>query len=685
MSLRVESALIEKCNRYWNQLSEYRTRRATRIAMAQGDQWIGTVTVREQDENGNICEKVISEKQHLANQGLEPMVINKMIGAMRIIVGHLRANHKDIEIIAKHEDAEPFVEAMTRRMEDARDINAITEKIVAMADEMCYWGIYAQKITYGEHPQLLGEGATKQDVVVENVDPTRLFFNGDLSDWITLRDLDTIGSVYDTPIESLLTSLCRKKDMSYDTQLEENVLQVYGIKPDWSKKTLASSIMPTRDIGTFRSKRNSFAKLWSEDGNRVRVIEVWQKEYPLRWVVEDPASGADGQYSINMNDTDTLNAVKEENQRRQEENLNLQYTNGQNIALGKTMGYTDDELRQIAENMPKPIPLIKISPTPVRAVVWKGYLLSALGHVLWEGESPYWHGEHPYALSFYKAVDGVFQGYLDELHEIQRAYNRMFTIMDATVRSGMYGVKLIPEDAVPDQYKDNQSEWASSLQRVGAVIIYKPSTVSNAVPQVITENSVNAGILTALGFLNNEFDTVSGFSNAMRGAEAKSGTTAAQYNQQIIQANTMLLDFLERLFSGRRTTHRKMLALCQQYQKDPIYMGKDPVTGTARTDPYVTPDAIRTLHMDVAIADVAATPASRAAHDETLLNLTAAGILPAEVFLEMWNHPKAPVVRSIIHRLKMEQAPMLQAMTMANEQDAAVNNMKQQKNPYTNV
>ncbi len=92
---------------------------------------------------------------------------------------------------------------------------------------------------------------------------------------------------------------------------------------------------------------------------------------------------------------------------------------------------------------------------------WRYRFFSPLGDLLDEGETPYWHGEHPYVFKLYPLIDGEVHAFVEDVIDQQRYINRLITMIDFIMGSSAKGVLLFPEDQIPDgmTIEDIADEW----------------------------------------------------------------------------------------------------------------------------------------------------------------------------------------------------------------------------------
>ena len=103
---------------------------------------------------------------------------------------------------------------------------------------------------------------------------------------------------------------------------------------------------------------------------------------------------------------------------------------------------------------------------------WRYRFFSPLGDLLDEGETPYWHGEHPYVLNYTLSIDGEVHAFVEDVIDQQRYINRLITMIDFIMGSSAKGVLLFPEDQIPDgmTIEDIADEWT----KYNGIILFRP-------------------------------------------------------------------------------------------------------------------------------------------------------------------------------------------------------------------
>ena len=121
---------------------------------------------------------------------------------------------------------------------------------------------------------------------------------------------------------------------------------------------------------------------------------------------------------------------------------------------------------------------------------WYYRFFTPFGHTLDEGETPYWHGEHPYVFKLYPLMDGEIHSFVEDIIDQQRYINRLITLIDFIMGASAKGVLLFPEDQIPDgmSIEDVAEQWT----RYNGIILFKPKP-GGVLPQPISTNATTVG------------------------------------------------------------------------------------------------------------------------------------------------------------------------------------------------
>ena len=183
-------------------------------------------------------------------------------------------------------------------------------------------------------------------------------------------------------------------------------------------------------------------------------------------------------------------------------------------------------------------------------MVWTCRWYAGDGTLLDQYNSPFPHGEHPFAVCLYPLTDGEVHSFVEDVIDQQRAINRLVVLLDTIMASSAKGALLFPIDQLVPGYtlEHISALWA----RPDAVI---PLRRSGELPQQVTASSGGAGAYQLLDLQMKLFDNISGVGDVLLGRDISPSTGADLYDARVREASTVITDLLEsfRAFTDRRT------------------------------------------------------------------------------------------------------------------------------------
>ena len=581
--------LLEDCRRYWQSLDDFRTRRLRNRRYYRGDQWSDLI------EDPDNADSYITEETYLMNQGKVALKQNQIRQLVKNLIGQYRSNPSKSIVVARVRDDAQATEQLTNALQCAEQNNMLSELDARLFEEFAISGAVVQKVGYKYFKE-----RNLEDLYIENINTNRIFFNSDVAD-IRLTDLRLIGEIIDTTVDDIVTNFAKStadekkiRDL-YAGIVSKDYLSHYGLDPT------------NLDYMDFFNPR---------DTNKARLFEVWKLRGDWRVYAHDPM---DGSYNIVPF---TLKDIATQNRER--------------INIGTEQGIPEEE-----------IPLIEAEEKYEQ--FWYVKYITPYGHCLYEGETPYKHEEHPYAIILYPLLDGEVWGFIEDIIDQQRYINRLIIMMDFIMSASAKGVLMIPEDVIPDGMtpKDFAQEWV----RFNGVITYVPSTKHSQIPQQISANSTNIGFNEMISLQMNLLQEISGVHSAIQGKQAMSGTPASLYAQEAQNASLNTLDYMQTFqhFKQRRDT--KALKIIAQFYQDKRYLAVSGKTVNEDTKLY-DPDIVRNIDFDVVVAQGMDTPVYRQLIDDTLMKLLEGQLIDLEMFLE---HTSLPFADKLLEAVKQRK------------------------------
>ncbi len=198
-----------------------------------------------------------------------------------------------------------------------------------------------------------------------------------------------------------------------------------------------------------------------------------------------------------------------------------------------------------------------VTSAPYHTLRWHGYWYAPGGELLYDTDSPWAHGRHPFAIKFYPLTDGEVHSFVEDVIDQQRAVNRLITLIDQVLGISAKGVLLFPENQKP--YDMTWQQVADQWARPGGIVRY--SGINGIRPEQISSGPGAAGAYELLNTELRLFDRISGVGSALQGRDPASATTGADlYRQQAENASIALLDTFETFNSFRRARDAQMKA-----------------------------------------------------------------------------------------------------------------------------
>jgi hypothetical protein len=589
--------LLEECRRFWDSLRDFRERRLRSRRYHRGEQWSDLIV--DPDSASSTSPEYISEETYLMNQGKVPLKQNLVRKNIRNLIGQYLSNPSKTMVLSRIRDNAEVTEMFTNALQAALQNNNSKLLDISSFRESTLSGAIGQKISY----QYWRE-RNLEDVLIDNVNPARLFFNTDLSD-PRLLDLRLVGEIIDTTIDDIVSTFAKS------TADEKRIRDLYAGLVDRATlglNGLDPSIIDNLDFYIPRDVKSA------------RMFEVWQLKGEWRVYAHDPI---DGSYNIVPY---TLKEVAAQNQER--------------IMMGAEQGIPEEE-----------IPLIEAEEKYEQ--FWYVKFLTPFGQCLFESETPYKHEGHPYVLSLQPMIDGEVWGLVEDMIDQQRYINRLIIQMDFIISASAKGVLMVPEDVLPDGWTPDR--FAKEWTRFNGVIFYKPNVQHGKMPQQISANSTNVGIHEMLALQMNLFQDVSGIHNAIQGKEANSGTPASLYAQQAQNATINTLEQMTYFENFLQNRDRKVLKVITQFYDDKRYLAVNGKSINEQSRIY-DPDLARNVDFDVVVTQGTDTPVYRQLIDDTLLQLLQGNLIDLEMYLEQTSLPFADkLLQAVKRRTQMAQ------------------------------
>lgn len=613
-SMRTQESIdvLEQARVAWDALRGWRTMARRARDFTFGKQWNDLVP--NPNYGGMNESKFITEEANIIRQGKTPLKNNMIRALVRAIMGQFLQNYNEPLAAASDRDDQELGETATILMQYNYTENEMRDLDWHFLLRLAIGGVCISKVGHGYRAD-----KGKRDTWVDYINPNNAFWSATAND-VRMWDINLIGEFADMEIEDVVASFAT-------TEAEaEAIRDLYGRRDIYGAGYVAENLTSRR------VDNNDF--LLCHNPSLCRVIEVWRKESKPRYLVHDMASG-----EVWKCDRRQKSAIDKENAER--------------ISMAKGIGVDADD-----------VALIEYEPIIDR--FWKARWLTPWGDVLREMESPYEHGEHPYTISVYPNYDGEVHSFVEDVIDQQKYINRLITMHDFIVGASAKGVLMIPEDSIPDGMtaEDFAEEWV----RYNGVIVYK-ARPGMPIPQQVSSNSTNVGVLEMTQLQMQLLSEISGISGSLQGKQAKSGTASSLYAQESQNSANNLVELLTTFNLFRERRDKKMLQCDLQFYKEKRFINLVGMERKGSAQLY-EPNKIKDVSFDVRIVEGVDTPAYRQIANDMLMQFWQSGQLMLEDVLEVGAFPFADRLKRVMERRKQEAVKQQQAQQQMQQQSA---------------
>lgn len=585
----------------WDSLQKFREE-ARRCGMyAFGDQWGETIT-------DPISGQKMTEAAYILSQGKVPLKNNLIRSLLRTVLGQFSNAQTESVCVARDREEQQIGEMMSAVVQTNYQRNQLWELDRRNLENFMITGMACFRVYYSWK-----DGVDLLDVWTDIVNHNRVFFDPHMEDprhW----DCHLIGEIHDIGLDDIIAQFADSP------QKAAYLRQIY--------RPVNSGIMANQLENLYGEQFKNIDFFLPADTSRCRIIEIWRKESRERLRVHDTLSGE--YYKIEIEAEPLL---IEENNRRFEDQAAMGIL-PQNMKLIEYEWFVDR--------------------------YWYYRFISPWGDVLAEGETPYWHGTHPYVFKIYPFYNSEIHSFISDVIDQNRYINRLVTMQDFIMSASAKGVLMFPEDCKPDgmSMEDIAKEWIT----YNGIIYYKPKP-NVPPPTQIVSNTSQTGVYEMLSLQMQLFKDVAGVHDALQGKQPTAGTPASRYAQETQNSAINLIDLLETYKQLRQDRDAKIMRLQQQYYNDIRFLN---IIGKNYSRQILTfdPQKVKNIDFDLSITESISTPAYRQAQNELLLELLRMGQITVEQLLENGAFPFADRLLESIKTLKTE---------IANEQ----NNLQQ--------
>lgn len=597
-----DRALLDKAREYWDSLSDWRDRCYRAFQYLRGNQWYETVEVKSR--NGSVIR--MTEEDYIKEQGKNPFKQNLIRPIVKKIVSQYRSNPSKSVVVARAQENSGKSEMLSTVLEAALDLNAVEELDSRNLENMLVNGGSFCHVSFKYNKY-----RDRDDVRVDNIPYDRMIFNSGLTD-PRHTDIRFIGRIIDAPIDSIVAQFATTREDEIEIRklfTENNLTPGTGTSLVREDAAVNDFYIPT-------------------DMSLARVFELWYEKVIWRMYVHDYYDGTKKMWDCDMAYIDQLNAERK--------------------AYYLANGAAEEDVPPIVAH-------------PKMESVWFYKFLTAHGDCLAEGETPYEHQSHPFALKLYPMLNGEAWGLVEDVIDQQRYINNLVISQIFQRSAAAKGVLIVPEEAISDDFsfEDIADEWT----RYNGVIKMdlKPGA---AIPQQIAAQAIDPTSNDAIKMQMDFMMRSSGVGDAMQGVSAKSGTPASLYAQESQNASTNNTDIIKSYGEFKKERDLKVLSLIRQFYDD--RMINIAGNGYANQMQMYKASEVKALKdVDLTVVQGADSPVYRSIMDEQLFKWVDNQQLPLELAL---SHSSLPFKDSLLADYKAFKEQAQQAAMQQPQQ-----------------
>jgi hypothetical protein len=595
--------LLAVCAAYWENLREARAQRARVRKFLNGDQW------------SDRTREGYTEMSLIERDGTYPAKYNIMQPILSNMLGQYRSMQKKSIVLIRQKESAQQEQVLTNALQAVHDLNLSSELDARLVAERWMSGVVAQRITFDWWSE-----RDQSDVLIENCETSRVFFNTDVRD-PRLLDMHTCGMLYDYTLEQLVadSDLCR-------SQADADFLRSIYQSGRWLDSEAPSNLMSAEAQDAL-----DFYNPISPD--KCRVVEVWYREVERKMYLIDTATGQE--YITNH----TVAEVRQLNEQR----------------AAEVAQKNEIVAQHNAEHPAAQVPLFEHLPIEYEEryeEVTYFKRISPHGHTLQKGESPFWHQGTPFVFEVRPLIDGDIYGEGYQLIDIQKQYNRFRLLMDVAIKHGIKGVVLVPESAIPAGW--TASRYVHELKKIDGYVVYKVDPkYPNAKPEQLSNSvSIQSMLQTMSQEMKQMMLDVAGTSTALMGRQPNSGTPASLYREESGNAAMNSLDFFSSFASFIKRRDTKIIKMIQQF-----YAGTRSIvtTGASGNDVYeYEASKLASVDTDVQVINASSSPMAKEDQEADLRQMVLNGLIPFEAWLK---NSTAPYAKTLLKDLSEMQQP----------------------------
>lgn len=586
--------LLSRCENVWNNLAEFRQRRARSIRYCYGDQWGDIISV-----NG----KQMTYRQYLMNQGNVVIQTNQIKNRVETIVGQMVKESLEPVCHAVDREEQQYGEIMTACVQTNCHKNVFSELKKLWLRELNLGGLSVGYESYDDH----SGPDRRMDSWSSFVNPNLFFFESESVDPLA-RDASLMGRMCYGTFEEICAQFARSPQ-------DYNVLrEIYNNQASPDRQEDSGEI-------TERFADGELVFMRHYDPTRCYVCEVWTKETKPRIRLNDLNSGTEE--IIDADDKEYRRQVREENRRRR--------------ALALQSGFSEDEVPYIIGDGFG-------SDAEERNgffmdTFWYCRFLAPDGTILWEGESPYADRGHPFTVCMFPFVDGRINGYMDDAIDMNLAMNRAVVLHDWLLRSGAKGVTVVPRAILGNM---TEREFARSWTSIDdMVFIDIDESKKDLFPKVFYGAAQNFDVGSLLATYSRLMESGTPVNAALQGKTPNSGTSGTLYAQMTTNASTPIAALMESFNKFvERILNKKMKNIAMFYTPERYQSIAGSIDGLLNNE-NLNLNEVGDIEYDLTVKESADTPVFRAVINQDAKEFLLNGMITFEEYLEIADVPYA--------------------------------------------
>ena len=250
--------------------------------LLMGEHWTRTVEV--DDKKGGT--KRVSEKKHIQDQGLVPLVMNHMSPSMRHMLGSFLQNRSGRMAFAEEDDDQDAANQVSAALKGVRRFNKSRMLEMDQLQAHLAAGVVIFRCGASFVPML-----DRVEVEYEALHIANMFWSPDFKGR-DLSQVQRIGELHEAPLDEICALFARD---------EEHEHQIRAMYPDTGMATGYYPSPSSVDGTSFHTPSNP---------DHHRFLQIWNKEFEWRFLTYDPLTG---QETIT---DDTQESIEAENEIR---------------------------------------------------------------------------------------------------------------------------------------------------------------------------------------------------------------------------------------------------------------------------------------------------------------------------------------------------------------------------------